>query len=90
MGKIIAIGIGPGSADDMTARAQAAIENADTVVGYTTYIKLITPLLANTDKKIIGTGMMREIDRCRAAIAAAKTETVAVGNKDIRGCIACA
>ena len=78
MGKIIAIGIGPGSADDMTARAQAAIENADTVVGYTTYIKLIMPLLANTDKKIIGTGMMREIDRCRAAIAAAKTETVAV------------
>ncbi|RYF67305.1 MAG: precorrin-3B C(17)-methyltransferase, partial [Comamonadaceae bacterium] len=33
-GKIMLVGIGPGSTDHMTARARAAIAEADTIIGY--------------------------------------------------------
>jgi len=69
MGKITVVGIGPGSLADMTPRARKAVEEASVIAGYTTYIRLIEPLIA--DKPIIGTGMMQEIDRCRQAIDAA-------------------
>jgi len=38
----------------------------DSVVGYTTYIDLIRPLIR--DKKIVSTGMKKEVDRIEAAI----------------------
>lgn len=70
MGKITAVGMGPGGFDEMTPKARRAIEEADTVVGYKTYINIIAPMLAG--KKVIDTGMTREIDRCRLAVAAAE------------------
>ena len=70
MAGITVVGIGPGSLLDMTPRARAAIERAEVVAGYTTYIRLIEPLLA--DKEVIGTGMMQEIDRCRTALELAE------------------
>ncbi len=64
MARITVVGIGPGSLLDMTPRARAAIERAEVVAGYTTYIRLIEPLLAGqSDKEVIGTGLMQEIDR---------------------------
>ncbi len=80
--KITVIGIGPGSLLDMTSRAREAIARAEVVAGYTTYIRLIEPLLAG--KEVIGTGMMQEIDRCRMAVceAAAGKETVVVSSGD--------
>ena len=60
------VGIGPGSLIDMTPRARQAIENAEVIVGYDTYLNLIQDLLAG--KATIGTGMMQEIDRCQAAV----------------------
>lgn len=82
MGKITVIGIGPGSLIDMTPRAAQAIKSADVVVGYTTYIKLIESLIA--DKKVIGTGMMQEIDRCNMAVdeAANGADTVVISSGD--------
>lgn len=44
---------------------------AHTVAGYTTYIDLIRPLIGG--KKIIATGMTREVDRVEAAIDAARS-----------------
>ena len=85
MAGITVVGIGPGSLLDMTPRARAAIERAEVVAGYTTYIRLIEPLLAGkSDKEIIGTGMMQEIDRCRMAVKAAALgkETVVVSSGD--------
>ena len=66
----------------MTPRARTAIERAEVVAGYNTYIGLIEPLLAG--KEVIGTGMMHEIDRCRLALAAAITgkDTVVVSSGD--------
>ena len=82
MAKITVIGIGPGSLMDMTPRARKAIEDAQVVAGYHTYIKLVESLLEG--KKVIGTGMMQEIDRCRMAVekAAAGQETVVVSSGD--------
>lgn len=60
------VGIGPGSLADMTNRAAETIAQADLIVGYDTYIELITELLPG--KEILSTGMMREIDRCQAAV----------------------
>jgi precorrin-3B C17-methyltransferase len=53
----------------MSERAREVLKLADTVAGYTTYIDLIRPLIA--DKEIISTTMMKEGERVEAAIAAA-------------------
>ena len=66
----------------MTPRARQAIESAEVVAGYNTYIKLIEELLG--DRKVIGTAMMQEIDRCRMAVAEAADghDTVVVSSGD--------
>ena len=66
MGKISVVGIGPGGLDEMTPRARRAIESAEVVAGYNTYIKLIEKIL--DEKKIIGRAMMQEVERCRLAV----------------------
>ena len=66
MGKIAVVGIGPGNISDMTPKARLAIETAEVIAGYNTYIKLIPQLVEG--KKIIGTAMMQEIERCKMAI----------------------
>lgn len=62
---------------DMSPRAKECILTADVIVGYNTYITLIHELLGG--KKIVGNGMMQEIDRCQKAVdLAAAGENVAV------------
>jgi precorrin-3B C17-methyltransferase len=53
----------------MSNRAAQVIREADCIAGYTTYIDLIKNLVG--DKKIISTGMMKEVDRVEQAIDAA-------------------
>jgi adenosylcobyric acid synthase len=61
----------------MTYEAREAIESADTVVGYQTYLDLIKPLLAG--KEVVSSGMTREVERCREALRlAAEGRTVAL------------
>jgi len=64
--KLYVVGTGPGSIEEMTAKARATIESCEVVVGYEFYIELVRELLH--EKKIISTGMTREIERCKAAI----------------------
>jgi precorrin-3B C17-methyltransferase len=64
------VGIGPGHHDHLTPAALAAIRAATVVVGYTTYIKLVRPLLDG--KEVVKTGMTEEIARARAAIDRAR------------------
>ena len=66
MSKISVVGIGPGGLDEMTPKARKAIEEAQVVAGYNTYIKLIEKILGG--KKIIGRAMMQEVERCNLAI----------------------
>lgn len=65
-GKLTVVGFGPGGKEDMTLRAVHAIEDADVVTGYTTYVNLLKPIFP--DKEYKATGMMREVERCRMAI----------------------
>ena len=77
MKKISVVGIGPGGLDEMTPKARKAIENAEVVAGYNTYIKLIEKILVG--KKIIGRAMMQEVERSQLAIQESLTgQNVAV------------
>jgi precorrin-3B C17-methyltransferase len=67
--KLYIVGIGPGSKDHISKRAFDVIEKADIVVGYTTYIELISDLVEG--KTVISTSMMKEVDRVQAAINSA-------------------
>ncbi|GKT25587.1 precorrin-3B C(17)-methyltransferase [Acidovorax sp. SUPP3334] len=69
-GKIMLVGIGPGSTDHMTARARAAIAEADTIIGYVTYIKLVADLIEG--KEIIRKSMTEELDRAIESLARAR------------------
>ena len=74
---IYVIGIGPGSRNLMTEEAIKAIEDSEVIVGYKTYINLITEFIG--DKEVVQNGMRKEIERCKQAIEIAKTgKTVAV------------
>lgn len=65
------VGLGPGNAQFLTAQAQAALQNADVLCGYTVYIGLVRPHYP--EKEVYTTGMTREIDRCRWALEAAQS-----------------
>ncbi|MFR0019489.1 MAG: precorrin-3B C(17)-methyltransferase [Paraclostridium sp.] len=67
---IYVIGIGPGSKDMMTVEAIEAMKNSDVIVGYKTYINLVTEFIK--DKEVVQNGMRQEIDRCKQAVEIAK------------------
>ena len=69
--KVTVIGLGPGGGADLTSRARAALEACDLIVGYTAYIDLVRADFPQ--KETLSTGMRREVDRCRAAVEAART-----------------
>lgn len=74
---VYVVGLGPGNAQFLTAQAQAALQAADVLCGYTVYIDLVRPLYP--DKEVYTTGMTKEIDRCRWALETAQTgKTVAL------------
>jgi len=75
-GVLTVVGIGPGHDDHVTPAALRAIQTADVVVGYSTYIKLVEHLLDG--KTVIRTGMTEEIARAKAAVEEARTQRVAL------------
>ena len=68
---IYVIGIGPGSRNLRTEEAIAVIEDAEVIVGYKTYINLITEFIG--DKEVVQNGMRKKIKKNREAIEIAKT-----------------
>ncbi|MBN8517286.1 MAG: precorrin-3B C(17)-methyltransferase [Candidatus Accumulibacter phosphatis] len=69
-GKIMLVGLGPGSSEHLTARARAAIAEADTVIGYATYLRLVADLVKG--KEIIRKSMTEELDRAIEALERAR------------------
>lgn len=69
-GILYVVGIGPGAQEHATPAALAAISDAELIVGYTTYIKLVRHLIEG--KEVIKTGMTEEIGRARAAVERAR------------------
>lgn len=70
MSKLTVVGIGPGSREDMTIRADMALRECEVIVGYHVYVDLIKGYYP--DKKFLTTPMTREVDRCRMALEEAQ------------------
>ena len=66
MAKLSLVGLGPGSLDLMSVRAQEVIKNADVVVGYGPYVKMVASLIDS--QKLVRTGMTKEWQRADSAI----------------------
>lgn len=69
-GKIMLVGLGPGAVEHMTGRARAAIAEADTIIGYVTYVRLVADLIDG--KEVIKKSMTEELDRAIEALDRAK------------------
>jgi len=86
-GTLTIVGIGPGGRDHTTPAALAAIAEAEVVVGYTTYIRLVRDLVVG--KEIIRAGMTEEIGRARAAVerarAGARVAIISSGDAGVYG-----
>ena len=61
MGKLYAVGFGPGGYEHMTAKAIDVIKNADVITGYTTYVEMLKKFFP--DKEYVATPMtvMRQV-----------------------------
>lgn len=70
MNKLYIVGIGPGSYEDMTIRADQALRECEIIIGYTVYVNLIRERYP--DKEYAATPMTREAERCRMALEAAR------------------
>jgi precorrin-3B C17-methyltransferase len=86
-GVLSIVGIGPGAEEHTTPAALRAIAEADLIVGYTTYIRLVRHLIAG--KEVVKTGMTEEIGRARAAVerarAGGKVAIISSGDAGVYG-----
>ena len=79
-GSLTVAGLGPGAIDLMAPRARTALEQAEIVVGYRTYLDLVRDCI-NPNSEVISSSMMQEIDRCRKAL-----ELAAAGKRVVLVC----
>lgn len=76
-GILYVVGAGPGSADYLTPAAKEAIETSSVIVGYRTYLDLISEMTVG--KEVLSSSMMQEVDRVKTAIEIAEDgKTVAL------------
>jgi len=64
------VSLGPGFPDYIIPQAKAALDAAQVVAGYRTYIDLLAPLLSH--QEVLASGMKAEVKRCQAAIDRAR------------------
>jgi len=64
------VGIGPGGREEMTYRAVRAIETSSVIIGYKTYIELISSLIRS--QRVLSFSMREEIKRCKKALEIAE------------------
>lgn len=60
--RIYIVGMGPGREDMMTGEAIAVLEQADVIIGYTVYLKLLDERFHG--KELLSTPMRQETERC--------------------------
>lgn len=71
-GVLHVVGIGPGALDLLAPRALAALQRADTIIGYRNYLDQVHTCF-NPKAEVIASAMMQEIDRCRRALELAES-----------------
>lgn len=64
--KLFIVGFGSGEKKYMTQQALSALEQADLIIGYTTYIEILKKSFP--DLHCLATPMRKEIDRCKMAV----------------------
>ena len=74
--KLYVVGIGPGNYENMTIRADRALQNCEMIVGYHVYVDLVKDQYPGKQYKT--TAMTREADRCRMALEEAADKNVAM------------
>lgn len=67
---VYVVGMGPGREDMMTGEALSVLEQADVIIGYTVYVKLLGERFR--EKEILSTPMKQETERCRLAFQEAE------------------
>ena len=83
-GELIAVGLGPGQPDGMTAKARQALLDAEHIVGYTTYVELLPDEVTEAAEDIYNTPMCGEVSRTEEAIdrALAGNDVAIIGSGD--------
>ena len=83
-GRLIAVGLGPGQPEGMTARARSALMDAEHIVGYTTYVELLPDEITEEAEDIYNTPMCGEVSRTEEAIdrALAGNDVAIIGSGD--------
>ena len=83
-GRLIAVGLGPGQPNGMTARARAALTASEHIVGYTTYVELLPDEIVEDTEEIYSTPMCGEVSRTEEAIdrALAGNDVAIIGSGD--------
>ena len=77
MSKLIVVGIGPGDYENMTIRADRALQSCDVIVGYHVYVDRVKERYPYTE--YMTTPMTKETKRCQMALdAAMEGKTVAM------------
>lgn len=70
MGKLSIVGIGPGNYENMTIKADRALQSCDVIIGYHVYVDLVKERYPN--KEFLTTPMTQEAKRCQMALDLAK------------------
>ena len=65
-GRLAIVSLGPGDRSFMIPQALQELVGAEVIVGYKTYLELISDLLVG--KKTFASGMRKELERCQTAI----------------------
>lgn len=69
-GHIAIVGLGPGSLDWLAPSARRALENAEVILGYHTYLEQIAEVAPHLPRE--ASGMRHEVERARRAITLAE------------------
>ncbi len=70
MTELFVCGMGPGNRENMTLGVARALQDCDTIVGYTVYLDLLRQ--DYPDKEFLSTPMTGEVKRCSMALAEAE------------------
>ncbi|WP_135366558.1 precorrin-3B C(17)-methyltransferase [Halosimplex halophilum] len=83
-GQLVAVGLGPGQPEGMTARAREALLDAEHIVGYTTYVELLPEGVREDAEELYDTPMCGEVSRTEEAIdrALAGNHVAIIGSGD--------
>jgi precorrin-3B C17-methyltransferase len=65
-GRLFVVGLGPGDYTMLTGQAQAALQAADVIIGYTGYVTWVEPLLDSQER--LALPLTQETERARLAV----------------------